>query len=161
MTLASIGATNYNVLLAVHILAAVAAFGPAMAYTVLNRKAASRPGETGAALASIAPLLNKRTTLPALVVAAIAGVGLVVQSDDAWTFEQGWVSAAFTIVLVLALLCWFVIAPMLKRFESVASKPEATQDELRAARVPAAVATGIFHLGMVVLIVLMIWKPGA
>lgn len=161
--IAVIGDDLYNLFFVIHIMAITAAFGPAFAYSVLVRKASTEGGKTGAALASISPILNKRYSFPALITAALAGVGLIVSSEKAYTFDKPWVSASFTIVLVLALLLWFVIGPALRRLEAVLStdaNDQKSQDEVRAARVTASMATGIFHLGFLILIFLMVWKPG-
>jgi uncharacterized membrane protein len=156
---ASVGDDFYNVLLAVHIGSIIAAFGPTLVYILLSKKAVEKGGEAGAALASISPVLNARSSLPALVVAMLAGIGLILQSDEAYTFEKPWVSASFTIVLVLVLLSWFFLTPMLKRLQKVVADG-ASPDEIRSARGAVAMATGLLHLGMTALLILMIWKPG-
>jgi uncharacterized membrane protein len=151
---------TYKALLAVHVLATIAAFGPLLVVTILGRVATKRPGEAGAELVSVAVNVNKRTSMPALVVAVVAGIGLVVKSEKIYTFEQGWISAAFTIVILIALLSWFVLQPALQRLQLVAASKESSQDELRSARARVAMSTGVIHLGMLALVVLMVWKPG-
>lgn len=158
-----VGSTSYRVLLVVHILAFVAAFGPTLVYGLVSRTAADRGGEPGSAVAALGPLLNSRASLPALVVTAVAGMVLVVLSDGAWEFGSTWVSVAFTIVVLLLLVGWFVLGPALRSLETAvrdtASTGDTSGDKVRTARKMVALTTGAFHLGLVIVIVLMVWKP--
>lgn len=157
--LGAIGDTAYNFLLAAHLLAAIAAFGPTLVYTLLGRLSTRLRGEAAAQVASVAPALNKRVSLPALTIAVVAGMGLIVESDEAYTFDMPWISASFTLTLLLGLVSWFFLAPALRRLQAVVSSEESDEQELRRARAAAAMATGLFHASLIALIVLMVWKP--
>ncbi len=137
----------------VHVVAAVAAFGPVLAYPALLGVA----GEGGGASAArTAAKLHLRVVLPALLVSILAGIALVSQTGR--SFGEPWISASFTIVLLLFVVSWFVLLPALRRLEqSVGTDSPA---DAKRARAGVGAASGAFHLGLVVLVALMFWRPG-
>ncbi len=135
MLYAAIGSTGYKLLLIVHLLAVVTAFGPLFAFTSL-RKAGPE----------VALRLYLRVVLPALVVVWVAGMGLVGMSDKVWQMKQGWISASLAVWLILLGLGIFVMRPALKAGEAGSAR--------------VGMATGISHLLVVVAIYLMVFKPG-
>jgi uncharacterized membrane protein len=137
---ATVDSGVYKVLFLLHIVAIVAAFGPALLYPVLGRHRANK----------VAAETNQRISLPALVLAGLFGMGLLGASDKVYKFSQAWVSAALLVWILLIVDCAVLLRPAL-----VAA---ADGDERAAAR--AGIFTGLLHLGLVVLLVLMIWKPG-
>lgn len=129
--------TPYRIMALVHILAAVVAFGPLFLYPGL-RKA----GETRTLAAT-----HMRLTFPALIVLWVVGMGLAGMSEDAYELSQLWLTLSILNWVVLVAVSWFLIRPAISdTSESAASK--------------LAAGTGVTHLGLVVGLVLMIWKPG-
>jgi len=120
-----------------HFVAAVAAFGPLFLYPGL-RKA----GETR----TIAKT-HMQLTLPALVLLWVFGMGLAGMSDGIFKMSQAWLSAALLVWVVLAAVSWFLIKPALN-------------DSSESANAKLSAGIGVTHLGLVVGLVLMIWKPG-
>lgn len=129
--------TPYQILALLHILAAVVAFGPLFLYPGL-RKA----GETQTMAAT-----HMRMTFPALILLWVLGMGLAGMSDDAYKMSQLWLTLSIVNWVVLVAVSWFLIRP-------------ATTDTSDSAAAKLAAGTGITHLGLVVGLVLMIWKPG-
>lgn len=129
--------TPYRIMAMVHILAAVVAFGPLFLYPGL-RKA----GETRTMAAT-----HMRLTFPALIVLWIVGMGLAGMSEDAYEMSQLWLTLSILNWVVLVAVGWFLIRP-------------AITDASESASARLAAGTGITHLGLVVGLVLMIWKPG-
>ena len=127
----------YRIMALLHILSAVVAFGPMFLYPAL-RKA----GET----ATIAKL-HMRMTFPALVALWVLGMGLAGMSEDAYHMSQLWLSLSLALWVVLMAVSWFLIRP------AVADPSESATAKLTA-------GTGIMHLGLVIGLALMIWKPG-
>jgi hypothetical protein len=126
----------YRILYFVHLLAAIAAFGPLFLYPRLQRAGAT---------ADVARL-HMVLVFPALVVLWVAGMGM------AGVGKISLVGTPFvtaTIVLWLAALAvsWFMIRPALTE----------TGDD---ARKIMAAGIGITHLILVVSMYLMIFKPG-
>ncbi len=126
---------GYRVLGTVHILAAIAAFGPLFLYPPLRRA-----GETSAIAA-----MHMRLTFPALVLLWVAGMGLagIAELD----MSELWLALSIVDWALLMAVSWFLIRP------SIGDRSEAAAAKLSA-------GVGITHLGLVVGLVLMIWKPG-
>ena len=126
-----------------HIAAVVAAFGPVLVYPTL-RKAGDR-----AALAR----LHMHIVMPAMFLVWIFGMGLAGLSepdgadDPVFKMSQTWLALALLDWVVLMAVGWFLIRPAISDGSEKASS-----------RFSAGV--GITHLGLVVALVLMIWKPG-
>jgi hypothetical protein len=130
-----IDSTGYKILLLVHVVSVVVAFGPNFAAPML-----SRVGEvTNEALGKAALYVQ----LPAIVVMWVAGMGLVGMSDDLYEMSQTWILLALVLFLLSAGLL-FVISRAYRSGDTKA--------------VPAF--TGTLHLALLLGVVLMIWKPG-
>ena len=155
---------SYHLLFAIHILAIITAFGPLFLTAAINRLATKRSGEVAQAIATIPLNAARAISIPSIVVAVVAGILLVLDSGKNFKFDQTWISIAFSLVLVLAVVYWFLLIPAQKRLiEAVqADKTDdhATAVKVRSAKVSTAMATGLIHLGMVALVLIMIWKPG-
>lgn len=129
--------TPYQIMGLLHILAAIVAFGPLFMYPGL-RKA----NET-ATMAS----LHMKLVFPALILMWVLGMGLAGMSEDTYKVSQLWLSLSIVNWVVLVAVSWFLIRP-------------AITDSSQAAIARLAAGTGITHLGLVIGLVLMIWKPG-
>jgi uncharacterized membrane protein len=129
--------TGFKILLVLHILAAVAAFGPLFVMTSFQRADPQAAGR-----------LYLRVSLPALVLVWVFGMGLVGASDDAFSMGDGWVSASLLVWLVLLVVGAVVIRPALTA-------------RTAQARSRLAAGLGVSHLLTVVVIYLMVFKPGA
>jgi uncharacterized membrane protein len=134
---------GYRVLGLLHILAAVAAFGPLFIYPSMQRAGA------GAEVAR----LHMRLSLPALVLTWVFGMGLVGLSkpdgSDETVFEmsQTWIVLSLLCWVAAVAVSWFLIRPSLG-------------DESESARSKLAAGIGVTHLIAVVVLYLMIFKPG-
>jgi uncharacterized membrane protein len=156
--------TSYKILFAIHIMAVIGAFGPLFVTRTFNLEAIKRTGEDAKALASMPLAVVNRMSIPAFIVAVIAGLLLIADSNDLYKFEQAWVSYAFSLALVIALVYWFLFRPAQRRLVAAVQLDNA--DELakntavRSAKATSAAAIGLIHLCMLGLIILMVWKPG-
>jgi hypothetical protein len=74
-------------------------------------------------------------------------MGLAGMSEDAYKMSQLWLTLSILNWVVLVAVSWFLIRP-------------AITDTSDSASARLAAGTGITHLGLVVGLVLMIWKPG-
>jgi uncharacterized membrane protein len=130
--------TGYEWMGILHILAVIAAFGPLLVYPTLHRA-----GDTSAMAR-----LHMRISLPALVIVWVLGMGMVGMSEDTWEMSQTWIVLSLLGWVVLMLVSWFLIRPAIAD----------TGDE---ARRKLGMGTGITHLLMVAIVILMVLKPGA
>ncbi len=126
--------TGFQILLLVHILAAVVAFGGNFVQPML-----ARAGADDEALGKV----NMFVQLPALVVLWVAGMGALGMSEKVFTFSQTWVSIAM-LVWIIALVLQFLVA---RGYQSG-----------KTDMVP--MLTGGLHLCLVISLYLMIFKPG-
>lgn len=139
----TLNSTGYRILGLLHILTAVVAFGPLFLYPGL-RKA----GETKTMAA-----MHMKMTFPSLVLLWVFGMGLSGMSKPAGSDEllfkmsQTWLVLSILLWIVLVAVSWFLIKP-------------AISDTSEQATSKLAMGTGITHLGLVIGLVLMIWKPG-
>ncbi len=144
--LAAIDSTGYKIVLLLHILAVVVGFAPAWFTPIMGRLIASGDKEAGVQLeASIL-----RFSLPGIAIAGLLGFGLAGMSDKIYKMSQTWLSLAALLWIVLLLVVVFVARPAVKAL--------AAGDMAARSRVMAA--TGVTHLVLIVMLYLMIFKPG-
>ena len=154
--------TVYDVVLTVHVLAVVVAFGVVFAYPVLDawfRRAI--PGNV-AALHRLHLQLGTRVISPAMIVVLLAGLYLAL---DRWSLGDPWISATFAILFVLFGLMGGVLTPADRRLVQLAERdagaggaPGADYGrERRKADLFGSLALAL----VVVAIFLMVAKPGA
>ena len=132
--LAAVNSGVFQAFTVIHVLAIVVAFGGLFVQPMVVRGSA----DAGASLAKSVKFVQ----LPALLVALVAGFGLVGMSDEAYKFSQAWVSIGFAGVIVAAVGMFLLI----KALETGAKN--------------AAMLTGICHLALVVAMWAMVVKPG-
>src|SRR3954454_14816697 len=107
----------YDIVLTIHILAVVVAFGVVFAYPLLDAQIRrAGPGDV-AALHRLHLALAQRLITPAMVVVLAAGLYLAL---DRWSLGDGWISATFTILIVLFGLVGAVLTPTEKRLVELA-----------------------------------------
>lgn len=135
--LATYGSNSYDVIELLHILSVIAAFGPLFIYPSLVRAGA------GAEVAK----WHLRLSLPALVLAWVFGMAMVGMSDDVIEMSDGWIIASLLIWVALVLVGWFLIRPTLS-------------DNSERARSRMSAGIGVTHLGLIVMLWLMVFKPG-
>ena len=134
---------GYQILGLLHIAAAVVAFGPLLVYPTLKEAAPQRLAK-----------LHMTITFPALVALWVFGMGLAGMSkpdgadEIVFKMSQTWLVLAIVVWAILMVVSWFLIRP-------------AITDTSESARSKFSAGVGITHLGMIVGLILMIWKPGS
>lgn len=142
---------GYKVMLLLHVLAVIIAFAPAWLTPIVLRAAGSDPaGAEGMQLAVL------RLSLPFVAIAGIFGFGLAGMSkpegsdEVLYKMSQTWLSIAIVLWLVQLAVLFFLARPAFKAL--------AAGDASARGRVMAA--TGVTHVILLVMLYLMIWKPG-
>ena len=138
--------TGYHIVLLLHVLTVIVGFAPLWLTPVMIRLTAA--GDKAAADGLEVSIL--RFSLPGIGLAGILGFGLAGMSEKVFKISQTWLSIAAVLWVVLLALLFFGARPAIKAF----------RDGDAAARGRIMMATGISHLILVVMLYLMIFKPG-
>lgn len=162
-----VDSTTYRVVLLVHLLVAIAGFGGVLLNGVYAAQAAARPGpegraisEANAAVSGIAEWL--------IYLVPLSGLVLVGVSDGAWSLGDTWVWLSLVAVAAAAVASRAVLLPGHREINRLLAEAEQHRGEgpppsLAAVeaigRRQAVVGAGL-DLLLVVVLVLMIWKPG-
>jgi uncharacterized membrane protein len=158
----TLAVTFYDVVLTVHILAVVVAFGVVFAYPVIDAQVRRAGPADLAALHRLHVAVARRVVTPAMTVVLLAGLYLAL---DRWSLGDPWISVTFAILFVLFGLNGAVLVPTDVRLAELAERDHAaggtaSADYERQAR--RAALFGALALALVVVaIFLMVAKPGA
>lgn len=141
-----------RLLVLLHLLAVVVAFAPFFANALMNLRLKQSRRMIGdyPEIARLVATNSVQIFGPALVLAGLFGMGAVA-TMDAYNFKQVWVSVALAAWFVML----FVVFVLLLPAERKLGKGE------RAADSKISMYTGIVHLLFLVMLVDMVWRPGA
>lgn len=155
--------TAFKICLLLHVLSAVAAFGPAFAFPFASR--------AGNEAASAMLKATQRVMIPAMVGVIVFGALAVVASDDAFEMSDAFVSIGFVLAFLAVGVAAAIVLPAQRRLSAGeraagagsgdgAGSGSGLTDEGRAAlRGRVAGGTGALHLILLVAVIIMIWKP--
>jgi uncharacterized membrane protein len=121
--------TFYSVVLSVHIMAVVVAFGFSFAYPVFMPWARRNHPQAMPVIHQMSDRLGKLMMSPALVVVLLAGVYLA-SDADAWS--EVWVSVPLVILLIIGGLWGMFFAPNERRLAELARRDAGGGGELSA-----------------------------
>lgn len=128
--------TQYQVFGLLHILCAIAAFGPLFLYPRMQRA-----GETQAIAA-----LHMKLVFPALILLWVLGMGMAGFGKFALA-EMHWLTGSIAIWVAMVAVSWLLIKP------AIGDSSEAATKKLSA-------GIGVTHLLLVVALFLMVFQPG-
>jgi uncharacterized membrane protein len=111
--------TFYSVVLSVHIMAVVVAFGAAFAYPVFLPWARRAHPEAMPILHTVSGRVSRMVTSPALVVVLLAGFYL---ASDADVWSKVWVTVPLIIILVIGGIGGAVMAPADRKLAELAGR---------------------------------------
>ena len=168
-----IDSTGYKIVLLLHILCAIVGFGTVILNGLYGREAKRRPGPGGLAI-SEANLTVSGIAEYFIYAVFVLGLALVFMSDGAWAFGQTWIWLALALYVVGIGISHGIVFPNARRMRDLAAElaaggppppgaagppPQVLEMERRGKTLGAS--SSVLHLLLVVLLVLMIWKPGA
>lgn len=148
--LASVGSTPYKIVFLLHIFSVIVAFAPAFVWPIVNVQSRKTGQKVPSGIAGLVARNTMTIHGPALVATGLFGIILVVLSEEAWEFSQTWVSLAFLVWFALLGVVFGLIFPTEKK---IAEGDEAAERKM-------GMFGGIAHTLLLVMLVLMIWKPG-
>jgi hypothetical protein len=157
----------YRVVLLLHILCAIVGFGGVTlngVYAVASRKAIGH-GATAVVRANA-----KATKIAEVFIYAVPvlGFALIGMSGDVWSFGQTWAWLAVVLYAVALAISLGALLPAARQYERLVTQIEAggrapapeVESTLDRLLKKQASLGGSLHLLLVVILVLMIWKPG-
>lgn len=170
MLIASYRDNAYDFVLVLHILAVVIGLGAVFLDGVYGAQIKARRGPEGLAIAEANFLVTKLAEWFVYAI-PVFGVALVFMSDDVIKFDETWVWFSLLLYIVALGLSHGMLMPAVKRMHVLMKEmiegpppvggppPQAAEMEKLGKRVGAVRAT--LNLLVVVIIVLMVFKPGS
>lgn len=162
MPLASIVSGDYKIALFLHILAVVLAFGPTFGYALFFSTAPQYPRAVPAILTGV-QRCDRYLVQPGMIVLLLAGIYLLIASDDAWSGSDAFVTVGFIAIIALFGLQHAFFRPQTARAKELAERDLQKGDELSAEF--AEVSERLSNVGklagliVVVTIFFMTYKP--
>lgn len=173
------GSFLYKTVLFLHIFCAIAGFGSVFFAGIYGAQAAKRKGREGLAITEAVDLVGEKVATPFIYGVFVLGIVLVLISEKTWSFETLWVALSIGLFVVAIGISHGLHRPNLKKMlaltrelaemgpppdsgdggpPSGSGPPQAV--ELAARGKKAALYGSILNLLVLVLLVLMVWKPG-
>ena len=152
MILAAYGDGLYKVFFLAHMVAFVAAFAPAVINPILSARLKA-DGDEASLLRVVGHMakMGQQIHFPALIALGGFGIAMVLTSDPVWSFGDTWVSLAFLVWLAIIGIVLGLLLPAERKLSA---------GDLDAER-NVAMGGQIVTLLLLVMLYLMIWKPGA
>jgi len=153
---------GYKILLFLHILAVVLAFGPTFGYAFFFSVAPQYPKATPAILAGVQKV-DKYLVNPGMIVLLLAGFGLVSASDGAWDLNDVFVSVGIFAIIALFALQHGFFQPKVREAKAIAERDLKSGDtlspEFEALGDRIGKAGALAGIVVVVAIFFMTYKP--
>jgi uncharacterized membrane protein len=151
----------YQLVLVLHILAVIIGFGPMFIAGFYGNEARDLPGREGLAVAETTLKVTGRIPTVAVCAVPILGILLILLSDDTWKFSEAWISLSFLLYIVLMGLASGVQVPTIRKMVAIRSGAEGAQSfEMQALGRKVATVSAIVNLLWIVILFLMVFKPG-
>jgi Predicted integral membrane protein (DUF2269) len=148
-------ATLNLILKLIHIFAAIVAVGSNVTYGVWNVRAARDPAHTSFALNGI-KFIDDRIANPAYGVLFLTGLIMVFTAH--WGFQL-WVIAAIVLFVAIAVIGFAVFTPLLRTQIRLADSGDTTSPEFEALARRSRMLGPILGILVVLILVLMVFKP--
>jgi uncharacterized membrane protein len=146
----------YLVLKFIHIAAAITAVGANITYGVWNARSAGEPAHLGFALRGI-KFLDDRIANPAYGVLFLTG--LVMIFAGSWSITSLWLIVAIVLFIAVAALGFGVFTPLLRRQIELVDAGETASSEFTRLSNRSRMLGPILGLIVVVILVMMVFKP--
>lgn len=151
----------YNVVLVLHILAAIIGFGGMFIAGFYGNEARNLPGREGLAVAQTTLKVTSLAPTMAVYTVPVLGILLILMSDDTWKFSQLWISLSFLTYIALVVLAVTVQVPAIRKMVAMRAGAEGAQSiPMQNLGKKVAMVGGIVNVLWVLTLVLMVFKPG-
>lgn len=156
-----VGGDLYNVVLVLHILAAIIGFGGMFIAGFYGNEARSLPGREGLAVAQTTLNVTGKIPTAAVYAVPVLGILLILMSEDAIKFSAMWVSLSFLLYFVLIGLATGIQVPAIRKMVALRAGAEGAQSmEVQAMGKKVATVGAVVNVLWVLVLVLMVFKPG-
>lgn len=169
------GDNSYDLLLLLHILTAIVGFGAVFLNGIYGAQAKSRQGVEGLAIVQ-ANFLVSRIAEYFIYAVFVTGILLVLISESAWKFGDTWIWLSIVLYLIGIAISHAVLQPSVKRMIALMEQlahmgpppgggsaggppPQVMELEERGKRV--GLSSTALHVILIVILYLMVFKPGA
>jgi uncharacterized membrane protein len=169
MLFAAVGDTSYRVVLLLHILTAIIGFGTVFLNALYGRAAERRKGAEGLAIAE-ATYDASQVAQFFIYAVPVFGILLVLMSDEVFEFSEAWISISFVLYIIGLGLSHGALRPNIRRMHTLMRElsagtpatggPPPQVDELERRGRTVGLVSALLNLNVVILLYLMIWKPG-
>jgi hypothetical protein len=129
MLVASIVDPGYKILVFLHILAVVLAFGPTFGYGFFFSVAPQYPSAVPAILAGVQKV-DKYLVNPGMIVLLLAGIGLLSASDGVWDGSDAFIVVGFIAIIALFGLQHGFFQPQVRKAKEIAERDLQAGDSL-------------------------------
>lgn len=162
MLFGSIISADYKIALFLHVVAVVLAFGPTFGYGIAFSVLPQYPRAAPAILAAIQKT-DRYLVNPGMIVVLLAGVYLMIASDDVWKGDEAFIIVGFLAIIALFGLQHAFFQPRIRKALELAERDLKTGDtlseEFQAFGQQTGQVGGIAGLIVVVTIFFMTYKP--
>lgn len=152
----------YEIVLLVHIISAIAGFGVTFSFGVLGPLAGKLGGPQGLGLLKGIDKIEKTLVYPAIVIQLLTGVLLIFEAgwDDDF-FSHQWLWISILVFVAAASIAVFLQAPTVEKMIELGESNQAQSPEFGKLAKTAATRGPILSVMLLVIIFLMVTKPGS
>ena len=152
----------YKVLVVLHLIAVVGGIGTVCLNGIYAAKAKKAGGAGGTAV-SLANYEVSSVAEKLIYLIPVFGIAAVLASDDAISMGDTWISLSLLLYVVAVGISHAVLIPGHRRYNALAAEEggPSVGAEAQGLEKKMAAAGGTLNVLVVVLIALMVWKPGA
>lgn len=159
----------YRLLLLLHIICAIVGFGSVVLNGMYAMQSQKRPGPAGRAVSEA----NYAVSMVAekfIYAVPVFGIAIVLASKSQYSFSNTWVWLSLVLYVVALGLSHSIVLPGARRINALLLEMESGAPQAgpppQVAQVEAigkklAGTSTVLHLMLIVMLVLMIWKPGS
>jgi uncharacterized membrane protein len=158
----------FHLVLLLHILAAIIGFGGVILNGVYASRAKERPPAEALAVMEVNTFVSLKVAENFIYLTLLLGLALVILSDKVFRFSQTWVSVSCIVYVVALAVSVRGLQPRVHRLlevqrELVADPGSGGSSALtaQATKLEKQIGafSGVLHLALVVILVMMVWKP--
>lgn len=160
----------YKILLVAHLVTVIVGFGSLFFGSLYGAQARARRGREGSAVVDSHHGVAHWAE-GFLYAVPVLGILLVLVSDDVWGFSDAWISLSFVLYIAMMAVLHGGHLPALRRMNALmgdasgaaesSAGPPPQVAELASQERRVAITTAVLDCLMVLVVVLMVWKPGS